>query len=69
MAPVTWAAVHVLEARFGTQGLFARAVTCLVPVAAGTLVYAGLTRAMGVPEAQALGRMVLGRLARRSEAA
>jgi putative peptidoglycan lipid II flippase len=68
MAPIVWAATWGLEAQFGTEGLLARLISCLVPVGIGGLAYAGLTRLLRVSEAQALGRLVLARLTRRGPA-
>ncbi len=47
-----------LEGRFGAEGLGAQLWTGLVPVAAGTLVYLGITRALKVGEADVLVSLV-----------
>jgi putative peptidoglycan lipid II flippase len=54
MAPVIWAITRALEARVGTQGLVAQALTGLVPVAGGVVVYGAMARAMRLPEVEAL---------------
>jgi len=53
----------VLEQAVGTQGLLAQLLTGLVPVVAGVVLYAGLTRLLGVEEAAtlfAMARRLLG---------
>jgi hypothetical protein len=64
MGALAWVAAMGLERQFGTSGLRAQLVTGLVPVVAGTLAYALLTRALHVREAEVLWRMVRERLAR-----
>jgi putative peptidoglycan lipid II flippase len=56
MAPVAWLSWRGLEGAFGTQGLVAQALTCLVPVCLGVLAYGGASGLLGLPEAgQILG--------------
>jgi putative peptidoglycan lipid II flippase len=43
-----------LEAGFGTHGLFAQLVTGLGPVLVGVVCYAGVARALGIPEINAI---------------
>jgi putative peptidoglycan lipid II flippase len=62
MGGLAWLAAAVLERHIGTSGLRAQLVTGLVPVAAGTVAYALLTRALRVGEAEVLWRLVRGRL-------
>jgi putative peptidoglycan lipid II flippase len=66
MGALAWLAAVGLERHFGTSGLGAQLVTCLVPVAAGTLAYALLTHALRVGEADVLWRMLRERLVPRS---
>ena len=54
MAPTVWAAAHLMERFAGTKGLAAQALTGLVPVAAGALVYFGVARLLRIPEARSL---------------
>jgi len=53
---------QLLEGWLGTRGLLAQLVTGLVPVVAGVLVYGGLTRLLGVGEAETLWAMARRRL-------
>ena len=62
MGAVAWLSAAGLERLVGTRGLAAQVVTGLVPVLAGVAVYAGLTRALRVAEAEVLWRMVRDRL-------
>jgi len=43
-----------MERMVGTQGLAAQALTGLVPVAAGMVVYLGAARLLRIPEAKTL---------------
>jgi putative peptidoglycan lipid II flippase len=61
MAPVVWFSWRGLEGAFGTQGLLAQGLTCLVPVGLGVLAYGGASALLGLPES----RQVLGLLRRR----
>jgi len=54
MAPAVWAVARWLEARFGTHGLAAQAVTGLAPVGCGVIVYAACARVLHLPETDAL---------------
>ena len=63
MAPVAWLSWRGLEEAVGTSGLFAQALTCLVPVGLGVLSYGGATVLLGLPEA----RQILGLLRRRRQ--
>jgi len=54
MAPAAWAAAVGLERYMGTRGFVAQAVTGLVPVAAGALVYLVVAFALRTPEARTL---------------
>jgi len=54
MAPLVWLAAAGLERALGTHGLFAQAITGLVPVVAGVAVYGGAAWLLGIPEAAAL---------------
>ena len=65
MGGVAWLVAAGLESRWGTRGLLAQLVTGLVPVAAGVVSYALLTRALRVSEAEVLWRMVRERLVRK----
>ncbi len=65
MGAVAWLVAAGLESRWGTRGLPAQLVTGLVPVAAGVVSYALLTRALRVSEAEVLWRMVRERLVRK----
>ena len=69
MGVVAWALAHGLELQLGTRGLFARLAGCLLPIGAGVTVYWLATRALGVGESHAIGRMLLGRLQRSGQAA
>jgi putative peptidoglycan lipid II flippase len=64
MGALAWACNTGLERAVGTHGLRAQVVTGLVPVVVGVLVYALLTRALRVPEAEAVGEMVRSRFVR-----
>jgi putative peptidoglycan lipid II flippase len=57
MGAVVWLSARGLERAVGTHGLAAHVVTALVPVLAGVLVYALLTRWLQVPEAEAVLRL------------
>ena len=61
MGPAAWAAVVGLERFMGTRGFAAQAVTGLVPVAIGALLYLGVAVLLRIPEA----RTLLGILRRR----
>jgi hypothetical protein len=54
MGPAAWAAASWLEGLVGTRGLGAQAVTGLLPVAAGVIVYLGAARLLRIPEAGTL---------------
>ena len=54
MGPAAWAAASWLERLVGTQGLVAQALTGLLPVAAGVVVYLGAARLLRIPEAGTL---------------
>jgi len=54
MAGGAWALAGALEQAVGTHGLLAQLVTGLVPVAAGVVLYLGLTRLLRVEEAATL---------------
>lgn len=54
MAAAAWLAASTLESRLGTHGLRAQALTGLVPVLLGVIVYLGLARLLRVPEAETL---------------
>jgi putative peptidoglycan lipid II flippase len=61
MGPAVWAAAHITERVGGTEGLAAQALTGLVPVGAGAVLYFGLALLLRIPEA----RTLLGALRRR----
>jgi putative peptidoglycan lipid II flippase len=54
MAPVVWLVARALEAGFGTEGIAAQALTGLVPIGCGVIVYAAVTRGLRLPEIDAL---------------
>jgi putative peptidoglycan lipid II flippase len=54
MGPAAWAAAQLMERMAGTSGLAAQALTGLVPVASGALVYFGVARLLRIPEARSL---------------
>lgn len=54
MGPAAWAAASWMERMVGTQGLWAQALTGLLPVAAGGVVYLGAARLLRIPEARTL---------------
>jgi putative peptidoglycan lipid II flippase len=54
MAPVVWLTARGLEARVGTEGLYAQAVGGLGPVALGIAVYFAASRLLRLPESDAL---------------
>jgi peptidoglycan biosynthesis protein MviN/MurJ (putative lipid II flippase) len=62
MGVLAWLCAAGLERLVGTRGLPAQLVTGLVPVVVGFGVYALLTRALRVGEAEMLWRMVRDRL-------
>jgi putative peptidoglycan lipid II flippase len=62
MGGSAWLVAARLEHLVGTHGLRARAVTGLVPVAVGVLLYLLLTRAFRIAEADVLWRMVRDRV-------
>ena len=58
MGPAAWATAHGLERVVGTHGLGAQALTGLVPVVAGMVVYLGAARLLRVPEAAMLAGLI-----------
>jgi putative peptidoglycan lipid II flippase len=54
MGPAAWGAAMLMERLVGTSGLAAQAMTGLVPVAVGGLVYLLLVRLLRIPEGQAI---------------
>jgi len=62
MGALAWLLAALLEQRLGVRGLTARLVTCLLPVTVGVGVYAAVTRALGVGEAEMISRMLRDRL-------
>jgi hypothetical protein len=52
MGLAAWGAALGLERLVGTRGLFAQAVTGLVPVVLGVGLYGALARVLGVAEAR-----------------
>jgi peptidoglycan biosynthesis protein MviN/MurJ (putative lipid II flippase) len=65
MGALAWLTEGALERVLGTSGLRAQLATGLLPVGAGTVAYALLTRALRVGEAEVLWRMVRERLVRK----
>jgi putative peptidoglycan lipid II flippase len=63
MGAAAWLSAAGLERLLGTHGLRAQLATGLGPVVAGVAVYGLLTRWLGVPEAEAIGRLVRQRVA------
>jgi putative peptidoglycan lipid II flippase len=62
MGVAAWGAALGLERLVGTRGLFAQAVTGLLPVVLGVGVYGALARALGVAEAREVWRATRDRL-------
>jgi putative peptidoglycan lipid II flippase len=58
MGPAAWAAASWLERLAGTRGLGAQALTGLLPVVTGIVVYLGAARLLRIPEAGALLALV-----------
>ena len=54
MAPTAWLSARAVEARVGTQGLAAQALTGLAPVAIGACVYFGMAHLLRLPEARVM---------------
>jgi len=54
MGPAAWAAASWMERMVGTHGLSAQALTGLLPVVAGAVVYLGAARVLRIPEAGTL---------------
>jgi len=58
MAPVAWLSWRGLERAFGTRGLVAQALTCLLPVALGVLTYGAAAALLRLPETRQAWRLV-----------
>ena len=58
MAPVAWLSWRGLERAFGTRGLMAQALTCLLPVALGVLTYGAAAALLRLPETRQAWRLV-----------
>jgi putative peptidoglycan lipid II flippase len=58
MAPVAWLSWRGLERTFGTRGLVAQALTCLLPVALGVLTYGAAAALLRLPETRQAWRLV-----------
>jgi putative peptidoglycan lipid II flippase len=54
MGPAAWSVARLLDRAVGTAGLAAQAVTGLIPVAAGAVLYLGMARLLRIPEARHL---------------
>jgi hypothetical protein len=54
MGPAAWASVSWLERLAGTHGLAAQALTGLLPVVTGVVVYLAAARLLRIPEAATL---------------
>jgi len=58
MAPVAWLSWRGLERAFGTRGLVAQALTCLLPIALGVLTYGAAAALLRLPETRQAWRLV-----------
>jgi putative peptidoglycan lipid II flippase len=68
MAGVVWGAARLLEGRLGVAGLRAQALSALVPVALGLVVYLGCAALLRAPELGPLARGLRARFGRKRAA-